>query len=34
MVGVVVAYLTTQLLSKLGSSEVVTPPPPEAPARR
>jgi H+/Cl- antiporter ClcA len=34
IVGVVVAYLTTQLLSKLGSSEIVTPPPREAPARR
>ena len=34
IIGVLVAYLMTQLLSKLGSSEIVTPPPPEAPARR
>jgi H+/Cl- antiporter ClcA len=34
IVGVVVAYLTTQLLWGLGSSEVVRPPPPEAPARQ
>lgn len=34
IVGVVVAYLTTQLLWGLGSSEDVRPPPPEAPARR
>jgi H+/Cl- antiporter ClcA len=34
IVGVVVAYLTTQLLWELEPSEVVSPPPPEAPALR
>ena len=34
IVGMVVPISRTQLLSKLGSSEIVTPTPPEAPARR
>jgi chloride channel protein, CIC family len=34
IVGMVVPISRTQLLSKLGSSEIVTPPPPEAPAHR